>query len=255
QFEVNLEVLSRLGPAVAAAEEELAEDVTQAAEARHLEAVQALVPVGVVATTLLRVAQDLVRLGNLLESRLRLLVAAVAVGVIWHHQLAVGAGNLLGAGLAANPENFVVITFACHSARHGLKAPGGAGIHSPMAAPATTAELIYPVYRPGKETCKQSGRRPAAGAFLAPLSPLGGGGGGGGRRLHPSPSPLPPLGRGEKKGAQRTAPATLLAGSSSSILVTITSVVSIKPAMLAAFCSADRVTLVGSTMPALNMST
>src|SRR5262249_58742907 len=109
-------------------------------------------------------------------------------------------------------------------------------------------------YRPGKETCKQSGRRPAAGAFLAPLSPKGRGVGGEGRRLHPSPSPLSPLGRGEKKGAQRTAPATLLAGSSSSILVTITSVVSISPAIDAAFCSADRVTLVGSTMPALNMS-
>src|SRR5207302_4743157 len=57
------------------------------------------------------------------------------------------------------------------------------------------------------------------------------------------------------RNAYRIAPATLLLGSSSSTLVTITSVVSIKPAMLAAFCRAERVTLVGSTMPALNMST
>src|SRR4051812_43421759 len=54
---------------------------------------------------------------------------------------------------------------------------------------------------------------------------------------------------------QRTEPETLLPGSSSSILVIITSVVSIKPAMLAALVSADFVTLVGSMMPALNIST
>src|SRR5437879_9388552 len=51
------------------------------------------------------------------------------------------------------------------------------------------------------------------------------------------------------------APCTLLFGSSSSILVTMTSVVSMRPAMLAAFCRAERVTFVGSTMPALNIST
>src|SRR5262249_18020359 len=60
---------------------------------------------------------------------------------------------------------------------------------------------------------------------------------------------------GSPETNQRTAPTTLLAGSSSSIFVTMTSVVSIRPAMLAAFSSADRVTLVGSRMPALIMST
>src|SRR5260370_42613059 len=59
----------------------------------------------------------------------------------------------------------------------------------------------------------------------------------------------------KQRAAQRTAPATLLFGSSSSILVTMTSVVSIKPAMLAALVRADLVTRVGSTMPALNIST
>src|SRR5581483_11900453 len=61
-------------------------------------------------------------------------------------------------------------------------------------------------------------------------------------------------------GAQLTvayeiAPVTLLLGCSSSMRVIITSVVSIRPAMLAAFCRAERVTLVGSTIPALTMST
>jgi hypothetical protein len=42
---------------------------------------------------------------------------------------------------------------------------------------------------------------------------------------------------------------------SSGIDVTIVLVVSIKPAMLAAFCRAQLTTLVGSTKPALNMST
>src|SRR6266851_9287902 len=55
----------------------------------------------------------------------------------------------------------------------------------------------------------------------------------------------------KQRAAQRIAPATLLFGSSSSILVTMTSVVSIKPAMLAALVRADLVTRVGSTMPAL----
>src|SRR6476661_7229357 len=54
---------------------------------------------------------------------------------------------------------------------------------------------------------------------------------------------------------QAIAPVTRDFLSSSSILVTITSVVSISPAMLAAFSKADRVTLVGSTIPASNMST
>src|SRR5262249_7213790 len=51
------------------------------------------------------------------------------------------------------------------------------------------------------------------------------------------------------------APSTFDFLSSSSILVTITSVVSMRPAIEAAFCRALFVTTSGSMMPALNMST
>src|SRR5262249_49100727 len=85
------------------------------------------------------------------------------------------------------------------------------------------------------------------GRHLPLLGPGGPGAGAAGGPNRSAPSPPRQL--------QRTAPCTLLPGSSSSILVTITSVVSINPAMLAAFASADFVTLVGSTMPASNMST
>src|SRR4026209_2593594 len=57
-----------------------------------------------------------------------------------------------------------------------------------------------------------------------------------------------------ESSSYRIAPATLFFGSSSSVLVPIPSFVSMSREMEAAFCSADRVTLVGSTMPALNMS-
>jgi hypothetical protein len=57
------------------------------------------------------------------------------------------------------------------------------------------------------------------------------------------------------KAAYRTAPSTCRFLSSSFRSVTSVSVVSISPAMLAAFSSAQRTTLVGSMMPALNMST
>ncbi len=46
-----------------------------------------------------------------------------------------------------------------------------------------------------------------------------------------------------------------LSFSSSLMLVIMASVVSMSAAIEAAFCKAERVTLVGSTMPALNMST
>jgi len=53
---------------------------------------------------------------------------------------------------------------------------------------------------------------------------------------------------------QRTAPSTF--GCSSSFrLVTSASVVSMSPAIDAAFCNAERVTFVGSTIPAFTMST
>jgi hypothetical protein len=68
--------------------------------------------------------------------------------------------------------------------------------------------------------------------------------------LHPAATGVP---AGCAPRDQLTAPWTALV--SSSRLVTSVFVVSRSPEMLAAFCSAVRTTLVGSMMPALNMST
>ena len=68
-----------------------------------------------------------------------------------------------------------------------------------------------------------------------------------------SPKSRPPL--SSDLAPYLTAPSTAFSFFSLSNSVTRTSVVSISPAMLAAFSSAVRVTLVGSMMPALNMST
>ena len=67
----------------------------------------------VVAPALLVVGQDLVRLGALLERapRPRPSVAVVAVGVILHRQLAIGALDLVAVGGLGDAEDFVIISF------------------------------------------------------------------------------------------------------------------------------------------------
>src|SRR5262249_55043736 len=93
----DLQVASRRRPAPAAAlTEDVAEQVAKqvedrfgAVEMRDVHAVQAGVSVAVVALALVRLAQDLVRLGRFLELLLGLRVADVAVWVILHGQLAV----------------------------------------------------------------------------------------------------------------------------------------------------------------------
>src|SRR5947209_1500802 len=92
------------------------------------------------------------------------------------------------------------------------------------------------------EQAKRDGR---PSCFLLPLFYHQSSRGGRGRPLTP------------RLRCQRTDPSTRAApfSSSSLMLVIIASVVSIRPAIEAAFWRAERVTLVGSTIPAANMST
>ena len=75
----------------------------------------ALLPLGVglaqlvVAGALLGVAQDLVGLVDLFKAVLGLLVAGVAVGVIFHGQVAVDLFDLVGTGAARDAEDLVVV--------------------------------------------------------------------------------------------------------------------------------------------------
>ena len=90
----HAQVGARLRPALAAtpaAAEEHVEEVEGGVEREAAEVGHAVggVPEGVVALALLRVAQHRVRLADLLEALLGLLVALVAVGVELHGQLAI----------------------------------------------------------------------------------------------------------------------------------------------------------------------
>src|SRR6266540_2460176 len=76
---------------------------------RHLLAVEPGLPEGVVALPLLRVAEHAVGLGDLLEALLSVRVAGVEVRVVLARQLAVGALDLLGRGIAADAEHGVVV--------------------------------------------------------------------------------------------------------------------------------------------------
>ena len=63
----------------------------------------------VVLLALLGVAEDVVRLGDLLEALLGLLVAGVLVGVVLARELAVRLLDLVGRGLALDAEHLVVV--------------------------------------------------------------------------------------------------------------------------------------------------
>ncbi len=129
-----LDVRPRAGPAA----EELAEDVGRlrrhalleaeaaggaAAPAERTAAGTASVHAGgaelVVAGALGLVAQDVVGLLHLLEARLGLLVAGVAVGVVLTGQLAVGLLDLVGRGGARDAEDLVIIARHGHSPQEG----------------------------------------------------------------------------------------------------------------------------------------
>nr|WP_276602979.1 hypothetical protein [Nannocystis pusilla] len=111
----GLEVPAALRAVAAAAEpevaEQVAEQVAEAAEdlvgtleAGEAGARRALVPVLIVEPTLVVVAQDLERLGRLLELLLGLGIAGVAVGMPLHRGLAIGALDVWRGGRFSTPR-------------------------------------------------------------------------------------------------------------------------------------------------------
>ena len=196
--------------------------------------------VAVIALPLLGVAEHVVGLGRLLEFQVRVRVADIAIGMILHGQLAVGALDLLVVRVARHAEDFVIVAFgaghhdfASDSGRLSEKGTGLLHFASQLVIASGHPRVLSPFRT--DPTREQDDKVPGVGCGTRPRHLV---------ILSLSCS-----------RCYWIAPCTLLPGSSSSILVTRTSVVSIRPAMLAAFCKAERVTLVGSTMPALNMST
>ena len=124
-----------LGATAAAAAEELAENVSQVAEAvKPAEsgtakagaavARAACTEVGVnpgktvlvIPRPLVGIGQHLVGFSGLLELFLGGLVAGVAVGVVFHGGLAVGLLYVVGAGVLINAQHLIVISFGiCHT--------------------------------------------------------------------------------------------------------------------------------------------
>ena len=104
-----------------AAAEEVAEDVAEdvlEAGGGEIEAAEAAalleggVAEAVVLGALLGIAQHLVGLGGFLEALLGGLVAGIAVGVVLQRDLAVGLLDLVGAGAAADAQDFVVVALS-----------------------------------------------------------------------------------------------------------------------------------------------
>lgn len=98
--------------------EEIAKDIAEigkrvGVEARLRGALQTLVPETVVGGPFLRIAQDAVGLGGLLELLLRIRVIGVAVGMVRQGEFSVGRLDLLVVSLPGNPED-IVIVFFCH---------------------------------------------------------------------------------------------------------------------------------------------
>src|SRR5262249_3820182 len=108
-----------------AAPEQVGEDVAHrgGVEVEVAEAAEAAAGAGagreraaaaVVLLALLGIAEHVVRLGDLLEAGLRLLIVRIAVRVVLARELAVGLLDFLGSGLLVNPERLVVVGTARH---------------------------------------------------------------------------------------------------------------------------------------------
>ena len=125
--EADLEVVAQVGAAAArraaapsAAAEDVAEDsfedVVDVRAAEPLverarpESARRLVPEAIVARALLRIAKNLVRLGQFLEALLGLLVALVLVGMELDRELAERALQLLRRAGALDAEDLVVVS-------------------------------------------------------------------------------------------------------------------------------------------------
>lgn len=127
-FEFQRDVLAQVGAALRAAAaargaseqiaeaEEVTEDVTEIlksgrVKARRSHAAHAGMAEAVVRRSLVGVCKDRVSLAAFLEFFFRVRIIGIAVGMILQSQLAIGALDLLLAGAAGNPEDFVVIAF------------------------------------------------------------------------------------------------------------------------------------------------
>ncbi len=69
----------------------------------------------VVLRAFLRVAEDIVRLGRLLEFLLGFLVAGILVGMVLDGLLAIGLLYFIGSGVFGDTKHLIVISFFCHS--------------------------------------------------------------------------------------------------------------------------------------------
>ena len=68
----------------------------------------------IIALTLLRIVQNIIGLGRLLEFLLGRLVPRIAIRVILHRQLAIGGLNLVRRRRLADTKHLVVISLLCH---------------------------------------------------------------------------------------------------------------------------------------------
>ena len=86
---------------------EVGEDVFIGLEAAL--AVQAGMAEAIITRALVGVAQNVIRLGSLLELGFRFLIARVSVRVILHGEFPVGLFNLFSRGCTLNAQNFVLV--------------------------------------------------------------------------------------------------------------------------------------------------
>ena len=120
-LDLALQVRAPTAPAGAAAEESLEdrvpaediperlEDVLEGMELAPRVSLQALVAHLVVPLALLRIVQDVVRLGRLLETDLGLGIPGVPVRVVFQGHLVVGLADLFGSGAPLEAQDVVVV--------------------------------------------------------------------------------------------------------------------------------------------------
>jgi hypothetical protein len=125
-FEVATQIIAPGRPAATTASEKVAEQTAAEDVAEGVEDVvdigelvkagprEPLVTVTVVSVPFFLVPQDLEGLGGLLEPRLGLGVAGIAIGMVGQRELSVGLGDLFHRGIAGYAEHLVIIAFTCH---------------------------------------------------------------------------------------------------------------------------------------------
>jgi hypothetical protein len=72
------------------------------------------VPVAIVSSSLIIVHQDLISFAEFLKFLFGGRIPRVFIRMVFYRQLAVGLLQVLDAGIALDPENFVIISFGSH---------------------------------------------------------------------------------------------------------------------------------------------